>query len=292
MVNRPLRQKISTQTGRPLPNFAVIGAMRAATTMVHELLASVDEFSLPRMKETDFFVREENIDSGRKCYGDYFDKSARFCGEVAPNYTKRDIFPDVAARLHRTNPDARLIYIVRNPVARAISHYRHSFLMGQEMPAPADLVKSSKGQHIIATSKYAFQLEPWRAFFDIDQLLVVDFDLLITDTPTELRKISAHIGLPEAQILCRAGPRNSMGDVASMPGWWPQLRKSIVGRGLRTLLPRGVARRTKGLVSGRGPAKVPPAFPAAVVTEIEESLRDDIAAFRNVTGLQFSRWSI
>ena len=49
---------------RVAPDFIVIGAMRAGTTSIYEWLRSSGRVSLPDMKETDFFLTEENWSKG------------------------------------------------------------------------------------------------------------------------------------------------------------------------------------------------------------------------------------
>ena len=74
MVKNVLMNQPETAASRALPDFMVIGAMRAGTTLLHELLAAQSAVSLPRMKETDFFVREKH--SAQQDYARYFDLSS------------------------------------------------------------------------------------------------------------------------------------------------------------------------------------------------------------------------
>ena len=92
-------------TGGVVPDFVVIGSMRAGTTMTHELLSGIKGLCLARMKETDFFIPSRNFKRGEKWYMRQFDEPHALCGEVSPNYTKRDVFPGVAESLHKANPE-------------------------------------------------------------------------------------------------------------------------------------------------------------------------------------------
>ena len=50
---------------------------------------------------------------------------AVWLGEASTNYTKRPMVDGVPERLHRFNPEARFIYVMRDPIERTISHYWH-----------------------------------------------------------------------------------------------------------------------------------------------------------------------
>ncbi|MCI5047551.1 MAG: sulfotransferase domain-containing protein [Aquisalinus sp.] len=290
MVNTTLRQQTRSETARPLPDFVVIGAMRAGTTLLHELLAAQAGFSLPKMKETDFFVREKP--SAETSYARFFDLAADRCGEISPNYSKRDVFAGVPEQVRAANPDARLIYIVRDPVARAISQYTHSLLSGQEMPAPHDLLDSQRGEHIINTSRYSWQLAAWLEHFQVEQILVLDFDELTCNPAQSLGRLNAHLDLPARPMSVVAVQSNSSGQVARVPDWWLKLRDTGLGQRLRAMAPRGLAGRAKALASRGQAQQTLPEIPEAVRNRIADRLRDDAAAFRALTGMAFADWSV
>jgi hypothetical protein len=217
----------------PFPDFAVIGSMRAGTTMIHEVLSSIKGLCLSRMKETDYFIASKNLSRGEKWYSRQFDDPHALCGEVSPNYTKRHAFPGVAERLHRANPKARLIYIVRDPVDRAISQYHHSFLMGHSLPEPEKLLSSHEGRHILATSRYAWQLDPWIATFGREALLIADFEELIGDPEPAAGRMARFIGLETVEWRNRRVDTNSSAQLGGIPDWWLRLRQTRFGSTLR-----------------------------------------------------------
>lgn len=110
-----------------LPSFLVIGAQRAGTTLLHEMLAAHPDIFVPtRRKEVHYFDRY--YARGRKWYAGYFPteragQQYAAVGEVTPDYLAH---PEVPARIHTTLPDCRLIAILRDPVARAFSWYQYS----------------------------------------------------------------------------------------------------------------------------------------------------------------------
>tara|TARA_Y100000815_G_scaffold205212_1_gene189022 strand:- start:11215 stop:12009 length:795 start_codon:yes stop_codon:yes gene_type:complete len=105
-----------------LPNFICIGAQRAGTTWLHDCLNEHPEVYVPEKKELHFF--NSNYSKGIEHYATEFERSNpghRAIGEVTPNYY-HDI--DALKRMKDTIPDAKIVFIIREPVARSYSHYQ------------------------------------------------------------------------------------------------------------------------------------------------------------------------
>ena len=100
------------------PDFIIIGAMRAGTTALADLLSRHPEIGMSRLKETDYFIAEKNFSRGPVWYQSLFPMDRPIRGEASPNYAKSDVFAGVPQRIHAARPDVRLIYIVRDPVER------------------------------------------------------------------------------------------------------------------------------------------------------------------------------
>jgi len=282
----------SMPLARPLPDFAVIGAMRAGTTTLQKILATQQGVCLPGMKETDYFIASKNHHRGAGWYRGRFEDPQALCGDISPNYAKRDIFPEAPSLLHETNPAARLIYIVRDPVTRALSQYNHAWLTGSDMPEPTALLDSEEGEHIINTSRYHWQLQPWLKLFPEEQILIVDFDELTRKSQTSLPAIGRFLDVElQASTLEQS---NSSAELGRMPNWWMGMRESAFGSQLRAMLPGGLAGKIKSLAAGSGQSegRKPPAFPEPAIDALREVLAADAAALRRDTGLAFESWSV
>ena len=104
---------------KPAIGFIGLGAQKCASTWLHDVLVDHPELSVPtELKEVDYFSYHH--DRGPEWYEQRFDASAQdnLCGEISPSYLHS---PDVVARVAEYNPDMRIILIVRDPIARAIS---------------------------------------------------------------------------------------------------------------------------------------------------------------------------
>ena len=96
---------------------------------------------MSRPKELNFFVVELNWDLGVDWYRSHFPAGAPVRGETSPHYTNRPRFAGVAERMRETlGPDARIVYMVRNPLDRLLSHYLHNVGGGYESRDLADAV--------------------------------------------------------------------------------------------------------------------------------------------------------
>jgi hypothetical protein len=148
----------SRSTGR-MPDFIAIGPPRTGTTWLHGVL--YHRTWLPRaVKETHFFDRY--YDKGLQWYLDCFRAHAdgRLVGEITPAYFASPVVRDRAARCL---PQCKIICTLRDPVARAYSHYRKLHTVGMTRGGFADEVMNNG--EIREASRYAFHLRAWRELF-------------------------------------------------------------------------------------------------------------------------------
>ena len=126
-------------------NFLIIGAQKAGTTWLCDVLRRHPGVFIPEWKELQFFNMEFNYEKGFDWYLDFF-KGSEGCtarGEGTPNYfynictdlEHRDwINREVPARVKTVLPDAKFILSLRDPVDRAVSAYNHFVLRGNIPP--------------------------------------------------------------------------------------------------------------------------------------------------------------
>ena len=164
-----------------LPDFIVIGAMRAGTTTLYHHLRNHPDIGMSRMKETDFFVTAMNYPLGFDWYHRQFTPGYPVHGEVSPNYAKHDLWKGVPELIKQAAPEVRLIFLARDPVDRFVSHYLHSWHVGHTDVRPEHLLESGNGQHMLETSRYAAQLRTYLDHFPRNRILILDFDELAED---------------------------------------------------------------------------------------------------------------
>jgi hypothetical protein len=186
-----------------LPNFFIIGAAKAATTSFHAYLGEHPEIHMSSVKEPSFFVqptRQRPFGQGRvgrlEDYEALFATDAPLRGESSTSYALYAWRTGVPERIHALVPNARFIYLVRDPVERTIAHYLQGVATGRERrSAPVALGDAGRIDHPYGCgSRYATQLEQYLEYFPIDRFLVIDQSDLGDDARAVLREAYAFLG--------------------------------------------------------------------------------------------------
>lgn len=116
-----------------LPNFIVAGVQKAGTTSLYQYLRDHPDIFLPDIKETKFFVLDKRYERGIKYYQTFFDpqNGEAALGEIDPDYL---YFGKSIERMekHLDLRNMKFIFLFREPVARAFSHYLMSYRRGIE----------------------------------------------------------------------------------------------------------------------------------------------------------------
>jgi len=142
-----------------LPDFLVIGAMKCGTTSLYHYLREHPQVFMPQLKAPEFFAEASNWHRGVDWYRRQFAGAGAevlAIGEASNVYTKYPRYMDVPARIAGHIPDARLIYVVRDPVERIRSHYRTRVAEGTES-TPFD-VAVFENPIYLDYSRYAMQV--------------------------------------------------------------------------------------------------------------------------------------
>ena len=179
---------------RPLPSFFVVGPPRTGTTWIHDVLRQHVNLPSPT-KETRFF--DVHFQRGLKWYRAHFPGSSTDhpMGEIAPTY-----FASAQARerIAQTIPQAKLVFVFRNPVQRLISLYRVKRAYGMyswSLEQALDL-----DPELIASGMYATSLRDWQRAFRKDQLLLTIYDDLRKEPQRYIDRLSDFICIPRIAL--------------------------------------------------------------------------------------------
>ena len=126
---QPERPRMSTAG---VPNFFIGGAQKSGTTTLHWRLKEHPQVFIPDFpQEIHFFDDAKNFERGLRWYEGLFAgwKGQRAVGQTSPLYLYA---PEVPERIHAVLPDARFVFILRDPVDRAYAHYWHSVKKGYD----------------------------------------------------------------------------------------------------------------------------------------------------------------
>lgn len=177
-----------------LLNLVVIGAMKCGTSSLHNYLKLHPQIYMAPAKELDFFIKKRPFyQRGLSWYESNFNreeaKGKSIIGEASPNYTKCHAFPGVPECMHNVIPNAKLIYILRDPVKRAVSHYLHQYIARYEHREVNEAFQSFENNHYVQSSQYGLQLEQFLPYYDLKNILVLTLEELSKNSETTLKKV-------------------------------------------------------------------------------------------------------
>jgi hypothetical protein len=169
-----------------LPTFVVVGAMKAGTVSLRRYLDEHPAVFMGRggtFGEPNFFIAEENWPRGRGWYESLFEGAGpdAAIGESSPCYSWAHVYRGVPERMAQVIPEARLVYVVRDPITRMQSMYLHQVSAGRERRRAEVALLDDR---YLGPSLYGFQLAAFLDHFDRSQVLVIASEVL-RDRPRE-----------------------------------------------------------------------------------------------------------
>lgn len=185
-----------------VPNFLIIGAMKAGTTTLFRDLVDHPQLFLPQEKEPETLTKfGDDIDAIRRDYASLFRpaKPHQKLGEASTAYTKRPDYVGAARRaLELCGPELKIIYLMRDPVKRAVSQYQHDFGLGRVVePIDEAILKYDR---YVNYSRYDWQLEPWIETFGTEGLLRVPFEAYVRNRGETLNTVCDFLAI-DATLL-------------------------------------------------------------------------------------------
>jgi hypothetical protein len=176
------------------PDFIVIGAMKSATTTLHEQLARQPGIFMSRPKEPNFFSDDESYARGWGWYGSLFRRAglADLRGESSTHYTKLPTYPRTIERMLRDLPRLKLIYVMRHPIDRLISQFVHEVTVGRITVGLRESIE--RHPELIDYGRYSVQLQPFLEAYGFSSVLPVFFPRLVTHSQAELERIGRFLG--------------------------------------------------------------------------------------------------
>ena len=236
-----------------LPQLVVIGTMKGGTRSLYEYLKAHPQVFMSTPKELNFFSYDEHWARGIEWYEGHFAGTeaagATVVGEASPSYSAAGEYPATVERMASVVPEARIIYLVRNPVDRIQSHYQHRARSGARMAPIDDEVLADPAY--IDRSSYASQIERYLQRFPAERLLVIPSERLQRDRETTMAEVYRFIGVDDAlaprDALTSEFSRSSERRVARRGTG--RIRHHPVTKRVVTALPRSLRTRLSPLSS-------------------------------------------
>ena len=242
---------------RMLPDYIIVGAQRAGTTSLHRHLLKHPNVAhtLLNLKGMHYF--STNFGRGFSWYRSHFPTNAakaRFegahgsrmvVGEGSPYYI---FHPLALERMSRALPDTKVIVMLRDPIARAYSHYQHMLFEGLERVATFEealelepkrmegevekiltepAYRSFHHQHhsYLTRGQYAEQIERLWSLYPKEQTLILRSEDFLKDAAVGLREVVEFLGLPAFEFPAELREHN----VGKYPKINPETKARLAG---------------------------------------------------------------
>lgn len=207
-----------------LPNTLIIGAQKCGTSALYgQLSAHPDVFACAR-KEPHFFSHNNGRARDLAAYRELFAGAGdeRVVLEASTTYTMFPLSRGTPKLIRDTlGPDVRLIYCMREPLARMQAAYVHSVSAGTET-RPID-VALLEDLRLLTPSLYALQLEQFLEVFPREQILCVRHEAMRANPGGSLDEVLRFLGLAPGWRPETFGRFNVTSEKRAPHGWWRRL---------------------------------------------------------------------
>lgn len=297
-----------------LPTFFVIGAARCGTTSMHYYLAQHPAIGMSAIKEPNHFLFRQTPAGPVPLIGDdrrvlaksvpdrarylaLFDADAPARGDVSPLYLYTRETPGLLAE---AAPQARLVAVLREPAARAWSHFVYlngdlgdrmavAFAAAVETELPLAYSPYKGGDHFLRLGRYGEQVARYLDHFPAEHLLLLRYDELVSSPATALTAVCRLIGVDETFGFDTSVRYNPGSEPRSAIGLLDRAVRPAIPY-LKRLLPAGaagrLARRRHQLRARAAAGATGPAPDATTMATLADYYADDLARLESLTGLR------
>jgi hypothetical protein len=274
-----------------LPNLIVIGAMKCGTTSLHRYLGAHPAVFMSEPKEVNFFLAEGTWDRGVDWYSSLFPADRPVRGECSPSYAHHPYFEGVPERMRSVVPDAKLVYLIRDPVERIVSHWIHDVAEGRESRDLATCLDDLDGSGYVAASRYFAQLQRYLGWYPLERILVIRLEDLEGVRERTLAQVFRFVGVDDSFRSPQFARIEHPSSAKRLPtDLGRRLAISPLGRGLARL-PGPLARRARRVLERPFSRPVErPEMVASLRRRIRAHLRRDGAQLEGLTGMDLSAW--
>ena len=180
-----------------------------STTLFRDLDAS-PLVSFPAQKEPHNLIDDGVLSGlGKADYAKLYKhaKPDQLLGDASTGYTKLPTHTGVPQRAKAVLGESiKLIYIIRNPIKRIESHYRHLQSHPDAKPASLEEILQSFPE-VIDYSCYGQQLNAWRDVFPEEQFHVMSLEKHEESRQSSTNKVCEHLGIPHCGHLAKSKTR-------------------------------------------------------------------------------------
>lgn len=192
--------------------FIIVGAGKSGTTSLAGALAEHPEICFSKVKEPRFFVSQASFrdtgnlrgppnsgqyQKGMRYYRSLFFPTAktRVFGEASTAYFYCE---ESAQLISEAFPTAKIVMILRDPVERIYSQYKHELKVGRDLPSFSELLNGGNGETLeryIWGSSYGSHLTRYLRYFPSENIAICDYHMFFSKFSESLRTLQTFLGV-------------------------------------------------------------------------------------------------
>lgn len=226
-----------------------VGPQRTASSWLDRALRSHPQLQFPaNVKETFFFDRY--YDRGVDWYFSHFEggKGGEILGEVGSTYFEST---EARERIRAVNPEARILIIVRNPIARSFSSFGHEYAKGR---ASGDFFEAvAQHPRIVEAGRYGVLAPEWERVFGREQVFYVIQEDIEANPQGQVDAICEFLGIEAVELPEELLGRYGQGTVPrfrSLAGVASRMASALRGAGLHRIVEASKRLGLKRVYSG------------------------------------------
>lgn len=229
-------------------DFLIIGGMKCGTTSLYEYLSNHRDIQMSSNKEPGFFCDWQKNDIN--WYESFFPQEVggnELWGEASTHYSKYPIYKNVPHNIFSYNKKIKIIYLVRDPISRIISHYKFNRSKNKENKKIDNCIDIKYNNPYISYSRYDMQIKQYDKYFDRDQIIVVKSEELKEKRHKEVKRVLDFLGVGSSVPKSIDKEFNSTAEATRREGWSNALAKVRWLQRLYGAFPSSVRTRLKPL---------------------------------------------
>ncbi|MEM1368219.1 MAG: sulfotransferase domain-containing protein [Cyanobacteria bacterium P01_H01_bin.15] len=236
--------RLRTSSWRRLPDFLILGTQKGGTTSLYQYIIEHPAIISATRKEIRYFFNPKEYLDGQTSLGWYkshfpfnwspFQPQSFLTGEATPEYL---YIPHTPERTAATIPQAKLIILLRDPIKRAYSQYRHNVRRNVEKLSFSDAiareeerigpyrerVETDPTYLKIDYNRFGYQnrgvywrqLDRWQRCFPDEQFLILKSEDFFANPEDSVNQVFAFLGL--SPLSLKEYPVNNSGNAAPLP---------------------------------------------------------------------------
>jgi hypothetical protein len=221
--------------------------MKCGTSTLQAQLARDPRIFMTDPKEPNFFSDDPIYARGVPWYEGLFADAPpnTLKGEASTHYAKLPKYPRTVDRLAELVPSPKIIYQIRNPVERAMSHFLHETSKGV---FSCDFETAlHRHAEIVDYGRYAMQITPYLERFGRENVHLMSLECLTSNTQVEIDRLSAFLDLsPSVAWDQSMAPQNVSAErIKKFPLHHILIQNPVADALRRALVPAALRRRIR-----------------------------------------------